>query len=98
MTVHYYNATLADTEGKEFHATVFWDKLKPGKLTVHVCPRTGPSQVGYPVWSHVAAGVTRSGFSAMVEKLKRKALAAGWRVVEERATEFAAKLREGDEN
>ena|ERR1043166_8950627 len=98
MTVHYYNATLADTDGNEFHATIFWDKLKPGKLTVHVCPRTGASEVGYPVWSNVAAGVTRSGLSTMVTKLKRKTATMGLRVVEEKETEFAARLREGDEN
>lgn len=96
-SLHYYNATLADANGQEFHATIFWDNLKQGTLTDHMCPRTGPSQVGYPVWS-VTATLSRSNLTALVAKVRRKAASMDLRVVKEEETKYAAKLSDGEEN
>lgn len=84
MTLHFYNATLADSAGEQFHATIFWDKLKRGKLTAHLCPRTGRNEYGYPVWSVTGAN-SRSGLTTLVAKLKRQAASMGLRFIEEGA-------------
>lgn len=97
MTIHYYNASLVGPSKEEFHATVFWDKTKPSLMTVHLSPKEGPHQYGYPVWTSEAPH-RKSNLAALVARLRKKSVSMELRFVAEAETQYASGLREGDEN
>lgn len=91
MTLHFYNADLVADDGREFHATIFWDKHYPRRYRAEIYPRTGPALVGYAIWS-VTGTTGRAGLTALIEKTKRKATALGLQFTSQRETEFATSL------
>lgn len=97
MTIHYYNASLVGPSNEDFHATVFWDKTKPSLMTVHLSPKEGPHEYGYPVWTSEAPH-RKSSLAVLVARLRKRTASMCLRFVTEGETQYASSLREGDEN
>jgi hypothetical protein len=87
MTVTSYIAKFSDPEGKKFHGSIFWDKYHPKRLTAQICPHISDSEVDYPVWTATATN-GRTGFDALVAKMKGRAMRMDLQLGSEAETKF----------